>query len=336
MSLKDVAKMAGVSTSTASRVIASSDEKCASAEVKKRIWQAVEATGYLPNRSAQALRRGEQDREAAPQAICCLFARSKSSTSDQYFEQLSGYVRQEILRQGYRLGKQFVQSDVCQSGAEDYRPGKKEGLVVMGRPPKERSPLIESFGKRVVYITLNQMHIAADHIMCDGRQATEIAMRYLYKNGHREIAYIGEYKGEIRYKSYAEFLKENGLPLQRDNIVLGRMDRDGGYAAAGELLKRGTKPTAVFCANDVTALGVLARLRDSRVKVPQEISVISIDDISDASLSTPGLTTVSIPLQDMGGFAVKTLVDRLRHGHTSPLNIFMPAKLVIRASVRPV
>lgn len=214
MTLKDVAEKAGVSVSTVSRVIASSNEKCASEEVKKRIWKAVQETGYRPNQSAQALRKGAPGQNECAASICCLFARSKDFASDRYFEELSGYVKQEIMRQGYRLGKQFAQHDAQEVATGNYRPGKRDGLVVMGRTQDALAPLISLFGKRVVYITLNQMHIAADHVMCDGRQATEIAMRYLYSNGHRKIAYIGEYKGEIRYKSYAEFLAQNNLQLQ--------------------------------------------------------------------------------------------------------------------------
>lgn len=334
MTLKDVAERAGVSVSTVSRVIASNNGKCASETVKKRVWQAVQETGYIPNQSAQALRRGSFAGKGETAAICCLFARSKDSASDRYFEELVGYVRQEIIHQGYCLGRQFVQHDVVQAVYGGYRPGKRDGLVVMGRTQEALSPLISLFGKRVVYITLNQMHIAADHVMCDGRQATEIAMSYLYASGHRHIAYIGEYKGEIRYKSYAEFLARSGLQLQWGYIVFTKMDAEGGYAAAEELLKRNTRPTAIFCANDVTALGVLECLKNRGIKVPQDVSVISIDNISDASLCLPGLTTVSIPLRDMGAFAVKTLVDRIQHGHTFPLSIFMPPELVVRGSVQ--
>lgn len=170
MTLKDVAEKAGVSVSTVSRVIASSNEKCASEEVKKRIWKAVQETGYRPNQSAQALRKGAPGQNDRAASICCLFARSKDFASDRYFEELSGYVKQEIMRQGYRLGKQFAQHDAQEVATGNYRPGKRDGLVVMGRTQDALAPLISLFGKRVVYITLNQMHIAADHVMCDGRQ----------------------------------------------------------------------------------------------------------------------------------------------------------------------
>lgn len=98
MTLKDVAEKAGVSVSTVSRVIASSNEKCASEEVKKRIWKAVQETGYRPNQSAQALRKGAPGQNERAASICCLFARSKDFASDRYFEELSGYVKQEIMR----------------------------------------------------------------------------------------------------------------------------------------------------------------------------------------------------------------------------------------------
>lgn len=214
--------------------------------------------------------------------------------------------------------------------------GKHDGLVILGKTEGSKLPLITAFRKQVVYITLNQMGLEEDQVMCDGQQATEKALKYLYENGYRSIAYIGEGKNEIRYVSYRSFLIKMRLDCPREHIISTSMTTEGGYSAAKRLLECKDLPTSVFCANDVTALGVLKGLRDSGVMVPKDISIISIDNIAEAELSNPPLTTVKIPLRDMGSMAVKTLVDRINNGHRVYMNIFMPSKLVIRESVKKI
>jgi DNA-binding LacI/PurR family transcriptional regulator len=171
--------------------------------------------------------------------------------------------------------------------------------------------------------------------MCDGFQATQTAMQYLYDNGHRHIAYVGEYPNDVRYQAFWKFVTENTLTYSRETIINTPMTAEGGFSAAQKLLDCKMRPTAVFCANDVTAIGLLKGLSQRRAVVPRDLSVISIDNIAEAGETTPGLTTVKIPLKDLGSFAVKTLVDRIHKGHSIYVHVFMPSELLIRESVRP-
>ena len=334
MTLKDVARIAGVSPSTVSRVI-NSTEKCAGEDVKKRVWEAIRKTGYVPNKAAKQLKSGQGDSNDAF-VIHCLFARTKDSSGESYFLELSSYVEQEILRNGCQVGIEFSPSDAASANYHGAHIGRYDGLVVLGKSNADISSFIAPFKKKIVYITLNQMNIAHDHIMCDGIQVSEIAMKYLYDNNHRRIAYVGESQREVRYRSYLEFLKKNDLKFERDLIINTPMHIEGGYDAAKRFMKVSDRPTAVFCANDATAIGFLKGLRDNGVVVPRDISIISVDNIAEASNTKPTLTTVSIPLKDMGTFAVKTLLDRIKKGHNVHLNVFMPPELVIRESVRKV
>lgn len=345
MTLKDVAKIAGVSPSTVSRIINSSDEKCAGEDVKRRVWDAVRKTGYVPNNAARQLKTGAESLSETI-AIHCLFARIrdtseessflKHSAGESYFLELASYVEQEILRSGCRVGRRFSSSEAASSDIHKVETGHHDGLVILGKSDTDLSHFITPFGKRIVYITLNQMSIARDHIMCDGMQVTEIAMQHLYDNNHRRISYVGEYQQEVRYRSYLSFLKKNDLKFERQLIINTPMTIEGGYEAAGRFLGVSERPTAVFCANDATAIGLLKGLKEKGVSVPRDLSVISIDNILAASETKPPLTTVSIPLKDMGSFAVKTLLDRIKKGHSVHLNVFMPPELVVRESVRKV
>lgn len=334
MTIKDVAKKAGVAPSTVSRILNAKGKPFASPAVRQRVWEAVRALGYTTNQQAKNLRLGT----AAPVhsgTIHILFARSQSSLDDFFFKELATHVQAECLKQGFAIGQLLTARQA--EAFEEKGPAfpKTDGLVILGRTSKKTEGFTSPFKKRVVHITLNQMETPADHIMCDGVEATRKALAHLYEKGHRHIAYLGEYPNEIRYHSFQEFMQEKKLPLPRQNVIYAPMTIEGGLDAAVKIAENRERPTAVFCANDSTAIGLLKGLARLGVQVPQDLSVIAIDNIPQAGDAKPALTTVQIPLEELGAFAVKTLADRLRKGHTITLRVFMPTDLIIRESVGP-
>lgn len=333
VTLRDVARAAGVSPSTVSRIINGKGSKCASAAVQKRVWDAVRKTGYVPNQSAKQLKEGAGT-PPVPPTISCLFARADDFRADSFFNALAACVSEEVLKSGCVLGPRWSHRDAVRLASGGGPPvGRRDGLVVLGKSGPDCAELIGRFKKRVVYITLNQMHLELDHIVCDGRQAAETALQYLYDAGHRAIGYVGETEKEIRYRSYRGFMAQQGLAPAP--IIATPMTAAGGYQAVGRLLAAKARPTAVFCANDATAQGLLKGLAEKGVQVPGQLSVASIDNIPEAELTRPLLTTVKVPFKDLGSFAVKTLLDRINKGHSVYLNIFMPCELVVRESVAP-
>lgn len=323
--IKDVAKLAGVAPSTVSRVL-NGESKCAAESVKKRIFDAASKLGYVPSVAAKSLKKGC---DALPtNRISILFARN-SSIEDSYFSDLARFVKREIICSGCVLGDEYF-------GDENILPKKTEGLVILGRPKISLNGFIDKFGGRVVFVTLNKVESDGDHVLCDGKEAAKCAMRYLFGKGHRKIAYVGEYSDEIRYVGYKEFLLENKIAANGDYVINTAMSIRGGRRGAEELLKLESLPTAVFCANDMTACGVIERLTESGVKIPSDISVIGIDNIPAAEETTPLLTTVSVPTSELAHLAVLTLCDRLKGGHSRKTMTFLPSTLVVRDSVKRV
>ncbi|MEG1806280.1 MAG: substrate-binding domain-containing protein, partial [Clostridia bacterium] len=194
--------------------------------------------------------------------------------------------------------------------------------------------LLNMFSKRVVYIALNKVHLDYDQVMCDGREATEIAMQHLFDNGHKRIAYVGELTDEIRFVTYKEFLIRKNIEMPREYAIETTMTEKGGLIAAARLLEIQKRPSAIFCANDVTAIGVIKGLTLSGVKIPKDISVISIDNIKAIEKDAPILTTVEIPLKELGSIAVKVLCDRINGGHKVRIKVTLPVTLIKRASVK--
>ena len=160
-------------------------------------------------------------------------------------------------------------------------------------------------------------------------------MSELYELGHREIAYLGEIRKESRYKGYIEFSHSHDIKTGKELVVDTSQTLEGGYRGACELLRRGADFSAIFCANDETAMGAIKGLWDKGIKVPEDVSVISIDDIEMARYFTPMLTTVHIPIDELGRHTAKTLIDRIEKGHTLPVKIALPFTLSRRDSCAP-
>lgn len=174
-----------------------------------------------------------------------------------------------------------------------------------------------------------------DEIVCSGSHAAVLAVEYLIELGHKNIAYIGDCNTESRYMGYYECLLSHKIPLTYDYIIPTNQTKEDGYRAFYEILAKAKRPSAVFCANDVTALGFLSAMKECNGRKKKQTyrpAVISIDDIEEASLCKPLLTTVRIPKEDMAHLAVLTLTDRLNKGHSENICLELPCQLIVRES----
>ena len=188
--------------------------------------------------------------------------------------------------------------------------------------------------KNIVYVGRNIISAKWDQIICDGYECTKTAIKHLIELGHQQIAYIGETANEIRYQGYIASLKENGLEFAQNRVVNCRQNSVGGYQGAQQLILSATSlPTAVFCANDTVAIGALKSFTEAKIKVPDQISIISIDNIQMSGYVTPMLSTIEVPIAEMGTLAVSTLIGRLKKAHKLPIKIFLPCRLIQRDSV---
>jgi DNA-binding LacI/PurR family transcriptional regulator len=175
-----------------------------------------------------------------------------------------------------------------------------------------------------------------DQVISDGYAAAEAAIRYLYSLGHRRIGYIGETDEEVRYDSYRDTLRDLGLTYDASLVCSCPLEKKGGFEGASRMLANAKKkPTAVFCANDITAIAVIQCFMQAGLKVPEDISVMGIDNIDVAQYMNPMLTTVEVPKMELGKNAVRLLIDRIENGKTIPMTIKLPYRLIVRESVAP-
>lgn len=332
MRLKDIAEKVGVSTSTVSRVLNDRDTKAASKKVKERVWQAVREAGYTPDEAARELRGKRRDKEEK-RYVACVYARVTNHRVDSFFSQLVAAVEYELFKNGYVMKYSIYAGEMdVDTFTKILRGTEVDGIVVMGRFFDEQMCAAVEKMKNVVYVSLSGTESANhDVVFSDAYKAARSVMGEFFRLGHRQIAYIGEKRREMRYAGYRDCMRENGLTeLSAD----AEQTMDGGYAGMETLLSAGCAFTAVFCANDEAAMGAIKALRSRGKEVPRDVSVISVDDIDIASYFTPMLTTVHIPINELGRQAARVLVDRIGNARKIALRLELPSSLSRRDSSR--
>jgi LacI family transcriptional regulator len=325
----DVARRAGVSQATVSIVLGGSSALSIRPRTSERVIQVARDLGYAPNRSAQALRtRRTRTIAVAVPDIC-----------NPFFPSLLKGVQTIADRAGYDV--MMVNTD---GAAEHERrflswslDGRVDGIVgvFFTLRAEDFEPLV-ALGIGVVRIESTRKaegELPIDNIYVDNRAAAAAATRYLLDRGHRRIAMIAGPGGPQaeRAAGYALALGERGLA---PDIVGGaEFSEQGGRRAAAALIERAERPTAIFAANDLMAIGALGALREHGLTVPDDVAVVGFDDIFVARLVTPSLTTVSQFQHDIGVAAAETLLARLRGAATTRgATREMPFRLIERDS----
>lgn len=335
MTLKEIAQKANVSISTVSRVINQKNPKAASPQVQERIWEIVRQSGYTPNSSARELKMGTKAKELSlvPKTISCIYARGDTTVSDLFFSQIAKAIEQEAFKNNFFIKHSFTALDIANpASAARIVSSPADGAVILGRYDKQLLKFLTEHYKHTVYAGLNPMENKYDQVVCDGTEITYSAVSYLRELGHTKIGYIGEQKKEIRYTAFKNALNTLKLPFLQKNTANVKLSHEGGYQGAYHLMEAKADITAIFCANDNTAIGAIKAIREKGYRIPEDISVIGVDDIETAQYLSPMLTTVHIPTEEMGALTAKVLIDRINGGHKLPVKLSLPFYIAKRDS----
>lgn len=355
MSLKKIAQLAGTSLSTVSRVLNDPGHTCNEPGLAEKIWEVADSLHYVPNAAARSLRLGAPT-QPIHFTVDIFLTRFDSMDQDLFFRELFWHIKEELLQQNCLLGQILTSLDIMelQNRAETrdpvpYKPAQKvlseksmkpvafiskkehTGLIILGKCPHEFVPLLKKRYACLVGIDRNPTEYEYDEVVCNGTTAAELAVEHLISLGHRDIAYIGDCTHETRYIGYYQALINHKIPLNYSGVYPTDQSREEGFRTMTSLLKSARRPTAIFCANDCTALGVLDALRKNKKRgyLP---SIISIDNIRDSEKTVPMLTTIDIPKKEMAHLALTLLLDRNNGYHRECVRIELPCRLIERES----
>jgi len=340
VTLKDIAKKAGVSISTVSRVINNDQNKPASKETAEKIWNLVREMGYTPNSYARNLKVGKKNKQRSLKKIGCILASQKDTFKDEFFSQIMMAIQREAAFHGYNVGYTLSYYEDKNALFQHITSTELDGYILLGRMSEDFFKFIKSKTKNLVYAGLNRIGRNLDEVICDAYDATCCAVEYLISLGHTKIGYIGEIPelgknkviNEHRFEAFKDTLTKNGLTVDYNYIKDITLSSKDGYDAMIQLINSGTLPSAIFCANDITAIGVMQAIHKSGLKVPKDISIIGLDNIEISEYFRPSLTTIHVPKEELGKFAVKLLIDRINGGHEINTLIKLPFKLIERES----
>ncbi len=329
--IEDVAKLAGVSIATVSRAI--HDPHKVAESTRKKVTNAIARTGYTANAMAQSLRMQRSKMVmmlvpsiADPNFTGILIGLEKVA-------QLRGY--------GVLIGNTQGQVALEETHLRFLSTGMADGLILLtGHKPvagwpqvtNANLPPVVGVGKQ-----LNDENIS--FIGIDDRAASKVATEYLVSLGHKKIVFISGGKGDLlsdlREEGYLAGLAESSGSIQG-----WRVDADGtpegGRSAVEKLFIKDTLPTAFFCFNDNTAIGVIAALRLRGHRVPEDFSVMGFDDIPFAHNVTPALTTIRQPRQQIGEAAMTCLLDQIQDRTQPVVKKLLHGDLIVRESCGPV
>lgn len=330
----DVAKRAGVSTATVSRVF--SQPEVVAPATRRKVLAASDHLRFTPSEAAKQFR----SRRTAKIVV------TVPDLSNPFFSQILQGIEDAAQREGYSV----LVGDTQHADKREERCAlmvkrkEADGLIFLGhRLPKAAAALIEAMAPKCAPIVngcefSRTLGVPSVHI--DNAKAAYAAMDHLYGLGHRRIAIVtGPLISPLsRDRLCGATDRAKKEKASRDFVVMhGDFSIESGAAAAERLLARAEPPTAIFCFNDEMAMGVLDMARQLGVAVPDALSVIGFDDIRFAQYTFPSLTTIAQPMRQIGEGTVRLLIRILSDENTleTPESVTLPHKLVVRASTGP-
>lgn len=332
-SIRDVAKYAGVSITTVSRIINKDQSFSITKETKDKVYEAIAVLNYdIPD--------SYKSRKSKKNSIGCIQRLTIEGNKDNFFSIITSGVKEHLNTHGINLKFSFTQLDFDYNEFENIFQTYPLGLILMGDVSETAYNFLKSKIKHIVGIETTYDDI--DSIRYNRFNAGIEAVTHLVEYGHTKIAYIDSniiqdnLNNLGEFEAYLRVMEHKNLEINPNWIVNCKWHRDTCFNETIKLLQSENKPTALFVASEEMAISSMAAIHSLGLKIPEDISVIAISDIEEASYLTPPLTTVNIPHKEMGKLATEILLHRINGDNTITKQVYVPSKLTIRNSVKKI
>ena len=329
VTLKDVAKAAGVSYATVSRALSGSPQ--IGSETRERIIKLCDEMGYTTNYVARSMVMKKTD----------LIGLVVPSIDNQFMSELAYYAEMSARSHGYNIM-------LCNSGP-DLKQEKTvvklllgrqvDGILIVPQSPKTYEN-IRAYADQVptVFLSENLRDQPQSYVAVDNSRGTYIVTKYLYDLGHRDILYFGRRHStthQLRAEGYMKACQELGLQQRFFNSEFSRSSINNGYQLARDLFSKPLDYTAIFASTDSNALGILKAADEMHIDIPDRLSLIGFDNITATGMPRIELTTIEQPKREMAVQAVDMLRDKIENGTQGYVHQILLPTLIKRGTCRP-
>lgn len=348
--LKDIAKLANVSTAAVSRILNGDETLSVAPQTRQRVFDAARTLKYEKKRTIldssfyvngemeynRTTKEGVSSNPKRP-AFCLGIVQwfsAKEELEDSYYLMVRRGIEDFCEKNGLTIVR-FFKND------PNYREQLQnvDGIICIGKFGKKEVKSFTSITSNIVFLDMPVDEYQLTSLTMDFEHAVTQALDYLSNLGHTKIAYIGgkEYVGEHelvideRARTYRTYMENRGI-FQEELMIEGSFSTGSGFERMKELLELECRPTAVFAASDALAFGAMRAIQEAGLKVPGDISVIGFNDTEMSAYSSPPLTTIHAPAYDMGQHGANLLYVSSNLSIQTPLKIRIPCSLVERDS----
>lgn len=343
MTIKDIAKAAGTSYSTVSRVLNKSDYHCSSPELEEKIWRIAREMDYVPDESARNLKMKKSTTDKS-WYVHILHVRKGDEEADSYYEEILKLLSPELYQNNTILSNVWYMSclandrlkkssDLKNSHQKILRQTEnhRDGIIVLGHCNPQTIEFLQRQFKAVLMIVRNGEEYEVDEIITEGGRTIQKAIEHLFLLGHRKIGYVGACRYDESFQKYTHAMERFGAVMNQSWVVEASRTEEAGREAMKYYLSLEEKPSAIYFMNDIIAVGALRYLGSKKNRYYNP-AIISCDGIEEGKYTTPMLSTMEAAKEDIARIAVETLLGRLQKRHTAPIMITLEGRLVIRES----
>jgi LacI family transcriptional regulator len=331
VTLQVIAERLAVSTATVS--LALRDSAVVADSTRRKVQKVAREMGYIYNRSAASLRTARTN----------ILAVAFHDVANPYFAEMLTAIDETVRSTGRTIllgtcNESIPRQENVLSSLREYRP---DGIIVcpVGGSTEDSLRNIAEAGTPIVMVSREIEGLPADFVGADDRRATELAVEHLVGLGHRRIAYVGgsdaTSNGRLRHSSFRECMARHGIPAVDISIWPGPGNRATGLEAAPRIMDGPDRPTAVVCFNDMVAFGFMHGLQKLGLRPGHDVSVVGCDDVGDAAMWVPSLTTIHNQHIEMGRLAAEMMVRRIAEPDLPLRRIVLEPRLVVRESTAP-
>ena len=332
--IREVAKKAGVSITTVSRILNNDDSFNVSKITKEKVLKVIKQLNYERKKNKNRISQSNIS------VIKCFD--EKIENEDPYFVSLKINL-ENMLKKKVSKVKFFDLEEIEKliKYNEISNFSLTDAVIFIGETSKEKLKFFKSLNENIICVDVYDTDNITDYIKFDMRNSVEIVLNYIFKLNHKKIRLlVGRNKVvknlvDFREKYFKEIMVKNGL-YREEYLQIGDFSMESGYIMMKEILKLEDRPTAVFCGNDSIAMGAYKAIRENKLKIPEDISIIGFNDLKLSQYFIPPLTTIKIDTKLIAQETVNSLVELLEGKRNYHKKVFLPIELIERQSCQKI